>query len=137
MEKLALPFHLEYHKKIKALGIERFGLHICGDQNFNLPILAEASPWQHPSVLSFGHEVDLETAANHFPEDIIYGNIEPVVIQMGPSQKVFELCRIAIEKGKKAPGGFVLGPGCGLPVACPPVNVYAMTKAVHDFGWYD
>ena len=137
MQKLALPFHLEYHERLKALGIQRFGLHICGDQNFNLPILAEASPWNHPSVLSFGHEVDLDVAANHFPEDILYGNIEPVVIQMGTPQKVFDLCRIAIEKGKKAPGGFVLGPGCGLPVASPPANVYAMTKAVHDFGWYD
>jgi hypothetical protein len=24
-----------------------------------------------------------------------------------------------------------------LPVMAPPVNVYAMTKAINDFGWYE
>ncbi|MBW2306760.1 MAG: uroporphyrinogen decarboxylase family protein [Deltaproteobacteria bacterium] len=136
MEKFALPYHYEYHERLKALGINRFGFHICGDQNLNMPCLAEAPPWSHPSVLSFGHEVDIEEAGKYFPEDIIFGNIAPAVIQTGTPQQVYELCKIAIEKGKKAPGGFILGPGCGLPVAAPPVNVYAMTKAVHDFGWY-
>ena len=70
----------------------------------------------------------------NFPKDIIYGNIDPAVIQTGTPVQVYELCRQAIEKGKKAPGGFILGPGCDLPVNAPPVNVYAMTKAAHDFG---
>lgn len=137
VKRFAIPYHEAYHRVLQELGIHRFGLHICGEQNLNLPVLAESSPWAHPSVLSFGHEVDLEAAASYFPEDIIYGNIEPAVIQTGTPQQVYELCRDAIEKGRKAPGGFVLGPGCGLPVKAPPINVYAMTKAVHDFGFYD
>ncbi len=137
MEKFALPYHIKYHEHLKMLGVKRFGFHICGDQNMNLPILADASPWKHPSVLSFGHEVDIDIAAKHFPEDIIFGNIEPAVIQMGSPGQIYDLCRDAIEKGKKCPGGFILGPGCGLPVAAPPVKVYAMTKAVNDFGWYE
>lgn len=137
MEKFALPYHIEYHRRLRALGIKRFGLHVCGDQNLNLPRLSEASPWPHPSVLSFGHEVDIETAARYFPQDIIFGNIEPAVFQIGPPQKVYELCKAAIEKGKKAEGGYILGPGCGLPPTAPAVNVYAMTKAAHDFGWYE
>ena len=136
LKKFALPYHREYHERLNKLGIQRFGFHICGEQNLNLPFLAEACPWRHPAVLSFGHEVDLEAAAGHFPRDIIFGNIEPAVIQTGTPAQVYELCRQAIEKGKKAPGGFILGPGCGLPVNAPPVNVYAMTKAAHDFGWY-
>jgi uroporphyrinogen decarboxylase len=134
VKQFAIPYHEKYHEKLRELGVSRFGLHICGEQNLNLPLLAEASHWPHPSVLSFGHEVDIETAAVHFPKDIIYGNIEPAVIQTGTPQQVYELCRIAIEKGKKARGGFILGPGCGLPVGAPPVNVYAMTKAAHDFS---
>lgn len=135
-EKFALPLHVEYHERLKAKGINRFGIHICGHQNLNLPIFAQAVPWPHPSVLSFGHEVDLESAARYFPEDIIYGNIEPSVIQTGSPEKVYELSRQAIFKGRKAQGGFILGPGCGLPPMAPSVNVYAMTKAVNDFGWY-
>jgi len=137
MEKFALPFHEEYHRRLKAIGIRRFGIHICGDQNLNLPVLAEASPWPHPSVLSFGHEVDLESAAAYFPEDIIFGNIEPMLFEYGTPQQVCDLCRTAIEKGIKAPGGFILGPGCNLPVYSNPVKIYAMAKAVNDFGWYE
>ena len=137
LEKYALPYHIAYHERLKSLGIKRFGFHICGDQNLNLPYLAEASPWIHPSVLSFGPEVDLEIAAKHFPEDIIYGNIDPTVIQFGASRQIYELTRFAIEKGKQAPGGFILGPGCNIPAMTPPGNLYAMTEAVQDFGWYD
>jgi uroporphyrinogen decarboxylase len=137
VEKFAIPYHEAYHQRIRNIGVRRFGLHICGEQNLNLPLLSECSFWPHPAVLSFGHEVDLETAAARFPEDIIFGNIEPAVIQTGTPEQIYELCRIAIKKGKKAPGGFILGPGCGLPVNAPPVNVYAMTKAVHDFGFYE
>lgn len=137
LKRFALPWHIEYHQRLQALGVTRFGFHICGEQNMNLPLLAEASPWRHPAVLSFGHEVDLDDAAAHFPKDIIFGNIEPAAIQTGTPEQVYELSRIAIEKGKKAPGGFILGPGCGLPVSAPPTNVYAMTRAVHDFGWYE
>ena len=136
-KKFALPYHDAYHRRLKALDVQRFGQHICGEQNLNLPLLAESPPWPHPSVLSFGHEVDLEAAASFFPKDIIFGNIEPAVIQTGTPEQVYELCRIAIEKGKKAPGGFILGPGCGMPVNAPSANVYAMTKAVHDFGFYE
>ncbi len=135
-EKHALPFHAEYHKRLKALGIKHFGFHICGDQNLNLPYLADLAPWPHPSILSFGHEVDLEVAARLFPEDIIYGNLEPALFVTETPQAIYERSKALIEKGRKAPGGYILGPGCGLQVASA-VNVYAMTKAVNDSGWYE
>jgi len=31
----------------------------------------------------------------------------------------------------------MLAPGCEMPIWSPPVNVFAMTKAVDDFGWYE
>lgn len=136
-EKFALPYHAEYHKRMKTMGIRRFGFHICGDHNLNLPSLADLSPWEHPSILSFGHEVDLEQASKFFPKDIIYGNIDPSIIQTGTPRQVYELSKIAIGKGKKAFGGFILGPGCALEPSSPPYNVFTMTKAINDFGWYD
>lgn len=137
-EKFAIPYHVELQQGLHTMGIKRRWFHICGEQNLNLPHLAEISHlWPHPSLLSFGHEVDLEVAAKYFPDDIIYGNIEPAVIQTGTPQQVYELSRIAIEKGKKIDGGFMLAPGCEMPIWSPPVNVFAMTKAVDDFGWYE
>ena len=135
-KRFAVPAHLDYHQRLKRLGIQRFGFHICGEQNANLPLLAEAMPWSHPSVLSFGHEVPLAEAARFFPQDILFGNIDPVVIQTASPQRVYALSREAIEAGKHAATGFILGPGCGLPVKAPPVNVWAMTRAVNDHGWY-
>jgi uroporphyrinogen decarboxylase len=136
IRSFALPLHIEFHRKLEELGIRRFGLHMCGDQNANLPHFAEADFWPHPSVLSFGHEVAIETAAHHFPKDIIYGNLEPNLFQIASPQRIYDLCRDIITCGKKAPGGFIMAPGCGVPATAPPVNVYAMTKAVCDFGWY-
>jgi len=141
LREYALPYHKEFHTRLRAMGIDKFMFHICGEQNLNLPYLAQfassSDSWPHPSILSFGHEVDLNNAATYFPDDIIMGNIEPAVIQTGTPQQVYELCRIAIEKGKKLPGGFILAPGCGLPPKAPPYNVWTLTKAVNDFGWYD
>jgi len=136
-EKFALPYHLKFHEEAKALGIKRFAYHICGDQNLNLPLIAQAASWRHPSILSFGHEVNLETAMKLFPRDVIYGNIEPALIQTETAQVVYDLAKGVIEKGKKAPGGFILSAGCQLPNGSPPGNVFAITKAVDDFGWYE
>jgi uroporphyrinogen decarboxylase len=132
----ALPFHVEYHQRLTELGINRFLFHICGDQNFNLPLLAEAVPWPHPSLLSFGHEVDIDDAARYFPNDIIYGNIDTTIIQTGSPNEVYDCALGVVQKGRKAPGGFVLSAGCELPPMVPPANVFAITKAVNDQGWY-
>jgi uroporphyrinogen decarboxylase len=132
----ALPYHHLLHQRVRELGVTRFGFHICGDQNKNLPALAEAAPWPHPSLLSFGHEVDIEDAARYFPRDIIYGNIEPSFIQTASPQAVYDMARATVEKGKRLDTGFVLGTGCGLPCTVPPAKVFAVTKAVRDFGSY-
>jgi len=137
-KQFAFPYHVELQNRLRAVGITRFYFHICGDQNLNLPYLAELSSiWPHPAILSFGHEVDIEVAGRYFSQDIIYGNIEPAIFQEGTPEKVYELCKIALNKGKKLPGGFVLAPGCGLPPFSLPDNLYAMSRAVHDFGWYN
>lgn len=141
IEKYALPYHKEYQKRLRELGVERFIFHICGEQKMNLPILSKfaagADSWRHPSILSFGHEVDLENAAKHFPEDIIQGNIDPALIQFGKPNEIYERARACILQGKKIPGGFILSTGCDLPPRAPARNVWMMTKAIHDFGWYD
>ena len=135
-EKFALPYHVEFHERLRQYNVWAFMIHICGEQNLNLPYLSSAELWPHPSVLSFGHEVDLETAASYFPKDIIFGNINPALIQTGTPQQVYDETRAIVEKGKKIPAGFVFGLGCELPPMSPPFNVYQMTKAVIDHGWY-
>lgn len=135
-EQFALPYNREVNEKLLEMGYKHLYVHICGEQNRNLPYWAEI-PMGDPGFVSFGHEVEIETAAEYFPHDIIIGNIEPAIIQTGTPQEVYEIAREVIEKGKRSPGGFALSPGCGLPPKAPPLNVWMMTKAVNDFGWYD
>lgn len=136
-EEFALPYQKEIHEYAVERGIKHIFCHICGEQNLNLPYWAQM-PFGDPGILSFGHEVDLETAIEYFGDQhAIAGNIEPRVIQEGTWQEVYELCRIAIEKAKYAASGYLLMAGCEVPVQAPPYNLYVMKKAVMDFGFYD
>ena len=136
MEIFALQYHLRYCEHLKKIGTRQFLIHICGDQNKNLPILSEADPWAHPAVLSFGAEVDIVRAAKLFPEDIIYGNIDTILLEMGSPKEIFDACRDLLETGKRIEGGFILAPSCDTPIFMPPVNMYAITKAVEEYGGY-
>ncbi len=135
-EEFVLPYMKETHEHILERGMRNIFCHICGEQNLNLPYWAQI-PMGDPGIVSFGHEVDLETAGKYFPNDIIAGNIEPQAIQNKSGDEVYELCRVAIEKGKKCPGGYMLMAGCEVPVMSPPYNIWIMRKAINDFGWYD
>ena len=94
-------------------------------------------PFGDPGIVSIGHEVDIETAAQYFPNDIIFGNLEPVILQAGTPDEVYEASRKVIQKGKQIANGFIFAPGCEMPPHTPDDNVYAMNRAVEDFGWYD
>ena len=133
-EEFVLPYQKEAHEKVLAMGIKHIYVHICGDQSLNLPFWSQI-PMGDPGILSFGHEVDLETAAHYFPNDIIVGNINPTVLSTGTSEEVYEASRVCIEKGKRAPGGFMLAAGCSISPNTPSYNYWTMHKALEVFGW--
>ncbi len=134
-EQFALPYIKETHEEVLSMGYKTMFTHICGDQSANLPYWVKI-PMGDPGLISFGHEVELETAAKFFPNDIIVGNLEPAIIQAGTPEDVYEAARKVVEKGKRLPGGFIFAPGCELPPMASLVNVEAMNRAVDDFGWY-
>jgi len=136
-EEFVLPYEKEFHEKVLATGVKHIFCHICGNHNLNLPYWAQV-PMGEPGIVSFGHEVDLTTAIKYFGDTcIIAGNVEPQIIQIGTPQQVYELCQQCISKGKDAPRGYILMPGCELPPMAPPYNLYMMVKAVKDLGWYE
>ena len=135
-EKFALPYIQEMHAKLLAMGHKSIFCHICGEHNLNLPHWAKI-PMGDPGLVSFGHEIDIEKAAEYFPNDIIVGNLEPAIVQTGTVDEVYNATRKIIEKGKNLSTGFIFAPGCELPPMASPDNVMAMTRAVEDFGWYD
>ena len=84
-------------------------------------------------IVSIGHEVDISETIEYFGRKIVIaGNIEPAVILEGSAEEVYQLCREALEKGRKAQGGHILMAGCGLPPQVKPYNLYMMKKAVME-----
>jgi uroporphyrinogen decarboxylase len=133
-EKMVFPYVKELGEKFISAKIRSTLWHICGEQNQNLPYWAKV-PMGKSDIASFGREVDITTAIRNFESKcIIAGNIEPAFIQTGSPHEIYELCKITIEKGKLAPRGFILMPGCETPVNTPPYNFFTMVKALNDFG---
>jgi uroporphyrinogen decarboxylase len=136
-ETFVLPYVRAINEYALGKGVRHILFHICGEQNKNLEHWAKL-PFGDPGILSFGHEVDLTRAIAVFGDrHIIAGNVEPQRIQLSSAAEVYDLTRIAIEKGKRARGGFILMGGCEIPVNAPPYNVWSMRKAVQDHGFYD
>jgi uroporphyrinogen decarboxylase len=135
-EKFVLPYQVELHDKLLKIGIASILCHVCGEQNANLPFWVQV-PMGDTGIISIGKEIDITTAIQYFGKTcVIAGNIEPALIQTGTPQEIYECCRQAIEKGKRAPRGYALMQGCEVPVSTPPFNFYTMKKAINDFGWY-
>ena len=135
-EKFVLPYQVEVHQKILAMGIDSILCHICGEQNLNLPYWVQV-PMGESGIVSIGKEVDITKAIEYFGKIcVIAGNVEPALLQTGTPQVIYQTCQQTIEKGKRAPKGFALMQGCEVPVNTPPYNLYTMKKAVEDFGWY-
>jgi uroporphyrinogen decarboxylase len=131
-ETFVLPYQRELHEQILDCGIRHIFCHICGEQNLNLPFWSKI-PMGDPGIVSFGHEIDINTAVDYFGEQcVIAGNIEPAVIHLGTPDQIFTLCREALKKGRKAPRGYILMPGCGLPPNVPCYNVFMLKKSVED-----
>ena len=64
------------------MGVAIFLSHICGEQNKNLPLLV-AVRYGKRGMISVGKEITLATAGETFPECVIMGNVDPVVVQEG------------------------------------------------------
>ena len=136
-EEFVFPYLKENNEKVLSMGYKHIWFHICGEHNLNLPYWAQV-PMGDPGIISIGHEIELETAAKYFPNDIILGNLEPAIIQVRTPEEVYEATKKNIQDGMtKCPQGYMFSPGCELPPMASVDNVMAMTKAVNDVGWYD
>lgn len=135
-EKIVLSYQIEFHQRILAKGLRNILCHICGEQNLNLPYWTEVPMGEH-GIVSIGKEVDIDAALEQFGDTcVIAGNIEPALLQTATPRTIYEACREAIEKGKRAPKGYALMQGCEVPVNTPPYNLWVMRRAIEDFGSY-
>jgi uroporphyrinogen decarboxylase len=132
-----LPYLVETGERILAMGIRHILFHICGDQNANLPHWARV-PMGDPGLCSFGEEIDIDKAIEILGEKaVIIGNIDPSLLLTGRPDQILDRCRQIIEKGKKAPRGFMFSSGCEVSPETPGFHVYLMKKALEEYGRYE
>jgi uroporphyrinogen decarboxylase len=134
-EVFSLPYLQRVNQACIDMGIGTFFIHICGEQNKNLKFWQQV-PMTKQTVISVGREIDLDTAMEAFPEQIIAGNVDPTIIQEGRAEEVFEQSRECIEKAKYHKGGYILMAGCDVPPHAPPVNAFQLVKAAREYGRY-
>ena len=133
-KQFVLPYLVETGERIEEMGVGHVLHHICGDQNANLPMWAEV-PMGDPGLCSFGAEIDIERAIEVLgAKAVIIGNVDPSLLLTGRPEDIFECCRQAIEKGKRAPRGFMFSVGCELAPATPGYHLYLVKKALEHFG---
>ena len=136
-KEFVLPYLVESSRRILDMGVRNILYHICGDQNANLPFWAEV-PMGDPGLCSFGEEIDIDKAIESLgSKAVIVGNIDPSLLLSGRPDEIFERCRRIIEKGKKAPRGFMFSSGCEVSPETPGYHVYLMQKAIMMFGGYN
>ncbi|WP_303150167.1 uroporphyrinogen decarboxylase family protein [uncultured Cloacibacillus sp.] len=136
LNKFSWPYIFDMHKILQEKGIRNFSEHLCGSQNNNLPVYKELKIPAR-ACFSLDERTDLKLASRILGcEHIIMGNVNTCILATGTAQQVFEKCREILNIGKGCEGGFILSPSCDLPPNTPPLNLYAMQRAVRQYGKY-
>ncbi len=127
-ETFSIPYLKQVLDKMLDLQVDKLLLHICSEQNPNLPNYQKLT-YPINTIFSVGPEMDLTKMARLFPRYIIAGNIDPIKFLQSKPQEIFEECCEIIKTMAQTDTRFILMPGCDVPPNAPPINVYQMVKA--------
>ena len=129
--KYELPCEKKFVYEIKNQGMKAF-IHICGKEDTILQDMVgtgadtlELDPLTQPLL------------AKKFArgKTTLLGFMDPIEIAKGTPVSIRERCREIIEI-LAIGGGFILSPGCALPIDTPAENVKAMVDAAKEYGVY-
>ena len=129
-------FSFPYQERLVNETIEIMGvkplLHICGHTNKLLKYIKELDL----SIFSVDNNEDIKDTVDFLGDKFtIIGNVDPVsIIKGGNRDKIYEACRITIEKGSESPNGFMLFSGCEIPIGTSHDNLKAFIEAAKSLG---
>lgn len=126
--EFSIPYLKQILDKMIELQVDKLLLHICSEQNLNLPNY-EKLVYPIHTIFSVGPEMDLVKMAKTFPRHIIAGNIDPIKFLQSRPKEIYNECCEIIKTMVQTDTRFVLMPGCDIPPNAPPVNVYQLVKA--------
>ncbi|OKY78531.1 MAG: Methylcobalamin:coenzyme M methyltransferase MtbA [Candidatus Methanohalarchaeum thermophilum] len=134
-EEFVLPHWKDFRERALDLGVPGFLCHPCGNQTKNLKFYKEL-----PGTLAVNF--DFRTPLKDVVEELgdqamIVGSIEPAKFLSKDDEWIYERSMEQLEIAADAPHGYMIGPGCELPVDTPPLNFHAMCQAVRDYAKED
>lgn len=101
-------------------------LHICGDTNKIIPLMAQAGA----DALSVDQKNDLAASRAKLPEAVLLGNIDPYnLLVQGTPETIEAGIRKIIDNGPSA-----VWPGCDIWPEVPPENMKALMATMERYG---
>ena len=122
--ELLLPRTTHVMSELKAAGALANWLHITGPIDTILPYYVEAGV----DVANIDYMVSPESASAALPNTCLDGNLTPMwFVEAEPDE--ITTASVALLDFFSERGGFILSPGCEIPLQAKPENVMAMVKA--------
>ncbi|MBW2572444.1 MAG: uroporphyrinogen decarboxylase family protein [Deltaproteobacteria bacterium] len=122
-----LPHLQQAFKEYKDSGDPICWLNITGQTE---PIL-DLFPETGADLFNIDYLVPISIAMEKLPHHCINGNIKPFNFISGEAKEIRRQARDLLEKTRSR-GGFILSPGCEIPLEAKVSNIEAMLKAVKD-----
>jgi uroporphyrinogen decarboxylase len=132
-EVFVLPPLKKYRENAMKAGATKFMAHPCGDQRLNIDFWAQV-PGTY--AINFDFRTPLETIISKLSNMMmIVGNIECMHFSLGDYDMLYnnawEKLTMAATSCKH---GYIVAPGCEIPVTSSPVNIHAMVQAARDYA---
>ncbi|HET6452727.1 MAG TPA: uroporphyrinogen decarboxylase family protein, partial [Spirochaetia bacterium] len=125
---------LPEEKRLRFHFSGRASLHMCGRTDHLLETFTHdlgITEYQ-----GFGYEVNLDRVAEVMGGKVVLlGNVNPMLVLQGPTERIREETRRCIEK--LAPfKGYIVQDGANIPPGTPPEHINAMMEAAERYGRY-
>jgi uroporphyrinogen decarboxylase len=109
-------------------------LHICGDTKRIWRDMVETGA----ATLSLDNVIDLGEAKNQVGNEVcLMGNVDPVsVVANGTQEEIRNAVRHCLIQACDSPKGYILAPGCQIPLGTPTENIQCFANAARTLGRY-
>ena len=132
-EEFAFPYTLEISSYIKEKSGSMPSYHVCGNTRKIWNMIKKLDI----GLFSVDNEMPIEETCDFFADSkAIAGNVNPVhTIANGNIEDIYKEVEKCMLAGTKCKKGFVLTPGCNLPLSTPDTNIDAFLDAGKKYSY--
>ncbi len=132
-EEFALRHMTDFRLRALAAGAPGFMTHPCGDQRENMELWLRA-PGSFAMLFDYRSPLS-DLVKKIAPRMMIIGNIEPAHFINHDYDSIYKISWECLHTAAThCPLGYMIAPGCEIPVDTPATNLFAMIKATKDYA---